>query len=116
LHYQKELEDYKYEDLAYDEKEFEKVLDNESIIKFVHNVLDKCIELYPYKKICFDIVKLHHGISTKYPMTKKEIAIQLNISVDRVRDYYKEGIKTIRDFILKHQSLAKDAMILLSNV
>ena len=116
LHYQKELDDYKYEDLAYDEKEFEKVLDDEAIIKFVHKVLDDCTELYPHKKICFDIVKMHHGISTKYSMTKKEIAIQLNISVDKVRDYYKEGIKTIRNFMLTNQSLAKDAMALLNNV
>jgi len=116
LHYQKELDDYKYEDLAYDEKEFEKVLDDEAIIKFVHKVLDDCTELYPHKKICFDIVKLHHGISTKYSMTKKEIAIQLNISVDKVRDYYKEGIKTIRNFMLTNQGLAKDAMALLNNV
>ena len=116
LHYQKELDDYNYEDLAYDEKEFEKVLDDEAIIKFVHKVLYKCIELYPHKKICFDIVKLHHGISTKYPMTKKEISIQLNISVDKVRDYYKEGIRIIRNFILKNQNLAKDAMFLISNV
>jgi RNA polymerase primary sigma factor len=116
LHYQKELDDYNYEDLAYDEKEFEKVLDDEAIIKFVHKVLDDCTELYPHKKICFDIVKMHHGISTKYSMTKKEIAIQLNISVDKVRDYYKEGIKTIRNFMLTNQSLAKDAMALLNNV
>lgn len=116
LRYQKELEDYNYEDLAYDEEEFEKVLDNEAIIKFVHKLLDTCIELYPYKKICFDIVKLHHGISTKYPMTKKEISIQLNISVDKVRDYYKEGIRIIRDFMLKRQGLVKEAMILMSNV
>ncbi len=115
LHYQKELDDYNYEDLAYDEKEFEKVLDDEAIIKFVHKILDKCIELYPHKKICFDIVKLHHGISTKYPMTKKEISIKLNISVDKVGYYYKEGIKTIRCFILQNQGLLKDAITLLSN-
>jgi len=116
LHYQKELDDYNYEDLAYDEKEFEKVLDDEAIIKFVHKVLDDCTELYPHKKICFDIVKMHHGISTKYSMTKKEIAIQLSISVDKVRNYYREGIKIIRDFIIKNQNLAKDAMALLINV
>ena len=116
LHYQKELDDYNYEDLAYDEKEFEKVLDDQAIKKFVHKVLDNCVELYPYKKICFDIVKLHHGISTKYPMTQKEIAIQLSISVDKVRNYYREGIKIIRDFIIKNQNLTKDAMALLINV
>ena len=116
LHCQKELDDYNYEDLAYDEKEFEKVLDDEAIKNFIHKVLDTCVELYPHKKICFDIVKLHHGISTKYPMTKKEIAIQLSINVDKVRNYYREGIKNIRDFVFKHKNLAKDAMALLSNV
>jgi RNA polymerase primary sigma factor len=116
LHYQKELDDYKYEDLAYDEKEFEKVLNSEAIKNFVHKIIDTCTELYPHKKICFEIVKLHIGIATKYPMTKKEISVHLGIGVDKVRDYYKEGIRIIRNFMLKNQELAKDAMTLLHNV
>jgi RNA polymerase primary sigma factor len=115
LHYQKELDDYKYEDLAYDEKEFEKVLDSEAIKNFVHKVIDTCTELYPHKKPSFEIVKLYLGIGIKYPMTKKEISVHLSIGVDKVRDYYKDGIRTIRSFILKNQNLAKDAIALLYN-
>lgn len=115
LNYQKELDDYQYEDLAYDDKEFEKVLDNEAIKDFVHKVIDTCTKLYPHKKTCFEIVKLHIGIGTKYPMTKKEIAMLFNIDIDKVRNFYKDGIRTIRNFMLKNQNLAKDAMALLCN-
>ncbi len=116
LHFQKELDDYKYEDLAYDEKDYEKTLDNESIKDFVHKLLDTCASLYPDKQICFEVVKLHLGISTKYPMTKKEIASYINTSVDNVARYYKNGIKIIRNFVIKNSSLLKDAMIFISNL
>jgi DNA-directed RNA polymerase sigma subunit (sigma70/sigma32) len=115
LQFQKELDDYKYEDLAYDEKDYERTLDNESVKNFVHKVLDSCASSYPDKQICFEVVKLHLGISTKYPMTKKEIAIRLNTSVDKVRKYYKNGIKIIRNFVFENRSLSKDGMALISN-
>ena len=115
LQFQKELDDYKYEDLAYDEKDYERTLDNESVKNFVHKVLDSCASLYPDKQICFEVVKLHLGIFTKYPMTKKEIAIRLNTSVDKVRKYYKNGIKIIKNFVFENCSLSKDGMALISN-
>jgi len=115
LDFQKELDDYKYEDLAYDEKDYERTLDDESIKDFVYKVLDTCISLYPNKKICFEVVKLHLGISKKYAMTKKEIALHLNTSVDNVKKYYKNGIKIIRAFVFKNRPLSKDAMALIAN-
>jgi hypothetical protein len=48
-------------------------------------------------------------------MTKKEIAMLFNIDIDKVRNFYKDGIRTIRNFMLKNQNLAKDAMALLCN-
>jgi hypothetical protein len=115
LQFQKELDDYNYEDLAYDEKDYERALDNESVKDFVHKLLDTCASTYPDKQICFEVVKLHLGISTKHPMTKKEIASYINTSVDNVAKYYKDGIKIIRNFVIKNNSLSKDAMVFLSN-
>ncbi len=115
LHFQKELDDYKFEDLTYDEKDYERTLDSCAIKDFVHKVLDTCIRLYPDKHICFEVVKLHLGISTKYPMSKKEISLHLNTSVDMVRKYYKNGIKVIRNFVFQNRTLSKDAMTLVDN-
>jgi len=115
LHFQKELEDYKYEDLAYDEKDYERTLDDASIKDFIHKVLDTCISLYPDKHIYFEVVKLHLGISTKYPMSKKEIALHLNTSVYMVRKYYKNGIKIIRDFVFQNRYLSEEATALIDN-
>ncbi len=115
LSYEKELDEYKYEDLTYDEKEFQRVLDEEAIRSFVHEVINACTKVYPHKKVCFEVVKLRLGISTKHPMTTKEISTLLGINVDKVWNYYKEGIRKIRSFILKHRSIAAEAANLLND-
>ncbi len=115
LSYEKELDEYKYEDLAYDEKEFERVLDEEAIKSFVHEAINACTRLYPNHKLCFEVVKLRLGISTKHPMTTKEIATLLNINVDKVWHYYKEGIRKIRSFILKRPNIVVEAIALLND-